>query len=215
MVKFKKQTVFFKKTINKNLFLINFLDSIKYDDQISNNLILDGGLYKNKHFFFHNLNNINKNNFFKKELEYTSFDYRYRINKYVNDNRFLILSFFKYNLKRKFKKNKFLSKLTKLPFMFFLNNFEFSLSNILLRSSFFFNNRDVNFFFKNNFFYLNGLIIKNFDQILNVNDILMLSFSKYYFLYYKYTIHNIYNNNKLSNYIFKKNQKNKIDRVPL
>jgi len=134
---FKKQSIFFKKTINKNLFLLNFLEVFKYEDHsfIDENLI---SFTNNKNLFIHNLNTINVKNSFSKDIEYSSFDYRYKINKYVNDNRKLILSFFKFNLKRQYKKNKFFSKLTKLSFNFFLKNFEFSLSNILLRSSLFF-----------------------------------------------------------------------------
>ena len=211
---FKKQSIFFKKTINKNLFLLNFLEVFKYEDHsfIDENLI---SFTNNKNLFIHNLNTINVKNSFSKDIEYSSFDYRYKINKYVNDNRKLILSFFKFNLKRQYKKNKFFSKLTKLSFNFFLKNFEFSLSNILLRSSLFFNNRDIMFFFNNNYFYLNGSVLKNFNQILSTNDILTLLFNKYYFFYYRYTINNIYSNNKISNYVFKKNQLNKLDILPL
>lgn len=211
---FKKQSIFFKKTINKNLFILNFLEVFKYEDHnfIDENVV---NVFNNKILFTHNLNTINLKNSFNKDIEYASFDYRYKINKYVNDNRKLILSFFKFNLKRQFKKNKFFSKLTKLPFNFFLNNFEFGLSNILLRSSLFFNKRDVMFFFNNNYFFLNGSLLKNFNQILNSNDILTLLFNKYYFFYYKYTISKIYNNNKISNYVFRKNQLNKLDVLPL
>jgi len=213
IVNFKKQSIFFKKTVKKDLFLLNFLDFFKYEDQM---VISNTDYFSNeKNIFFHNLNNINLNSTFSKELDYVSFDYRYKINKYVNDNRNLILSFFKYNLKRKYKKNKFISKLVKLPFNFFLNTFEFSLSNILLRSSFFFNNRDIIFFLNNGYFFLNGSLLKNFNYVLNLNDVFMLSFSKYYFLYYKYTINNIYNNNKISNYVFKKNQNNKFEKLPM
>lgn len=215
MVNFKKQSIFFKKTINKNLFLLNFLDTFKYEDQ----MIVDNSIGKvnsnNKEVFVHNLNYVDLNKTFYKDVDYVSFDYRYKLNKYVNDNRSLCLSFFKYNLKRKFKKNKFFSKLVKLPFNFFLNSFEFSLSNILLRSSFFFNYRDIMFFINNNYFFLNGSLVKNVNQVMNINDIFFLSFNKYYFFHYKYVINNVYNNNKVSNYIFKKNQSNKLDVVPL
>jgi len=71
------------------------------------------------------------------------------------------------------------------------------------------------FFFNNNYFYLNGSVLKNFNQILSTNDILTLLFNKYYFFYYRYTINNIYSNNKISNYVFKKNQLNKLDILPL
>jgi hypothetical protein len=210
---FKKQSIFFKKTINKDFFILNFLEVFKYEDHsfIDNKLLSNN----NKQLFVHNLNNVNLKNSFNKDIDYVSFDYRYKINKYVNDNRKLILSFFKFNLKRQFKKNKFFSKITKLPFNFFLNNFEFNLSNILIRSSFFFNNRDINFFLKNNFFILNGSLLKNFNCVLNLNDVFMLSFNKYYFFYYKNIINGVYNNNKISNYVFKKNQSNKIDVLPL
>ena len=215
IVNFKKQSIFFKKTINKNLFLLNFLESFKYEDQMVVDNSIDNLQYNNKELFFHNLNYVDFNSSFNKDVDYVSFDYRYKINKYVNDNRSLMLSFIKYNLKRRFKKNKFFSKLIKLPFNFFLTNFEFSLSNILLRSSFFFNNRDIMFFINNNYFFLNGSLIKDINHTLNINDIFLLSFNKYYFFYYKYVINNIYNNNKVSNYIFKKNQSNKLDKVPL
>ena len=214
IVDFKKQSIFFKKTINKNLFLLNYLEVFKYEDQIINDVVLND-LQFNKEIFFHNLNSINLNSSFNKDIDYVSFDYRYKLNKYVNDNRSLILSFFKYNLKRKFKKNKFFSKLTKLPFNFFLYNFEFSLSNLLLRSSFFFNFRDITFFLNNNYFFVNGSIIKNFNHVFNINDIFMMSFNRYYFFYYKYTINKIYNNNKISNYIFRKNKIGVSHRVPL
>jgi hypothetical protein len=218
IILFKKQSIFFKKSTNKNLFILNFLDSFKYEDQphftnLENNEYKNN-LYSNKNYFY-NLEFIDFNQNFNKDIEYQSFDYRYKINRYVNDNRSMILSFFKFNLKRKYKKNKFFSKLIKLPFKYFLNNFEFSLSNILLRSSFFFNQRDIIFFLKNNFFFINGGALNNYNYVFNINDIFILSFNKYYFFYYRYTINNIYNNNKISNYIFKKNQNNNISRIPL
>jgi len=215
IVLFKKQTVFFKKTNNKGLFLLNFLDSFKYDDLGLFNEELNIKSLTNNSIYFYNLNLIKFNQNFKKEIDYVNFDYRYKINKYVNSNRNILLSFFKYNLKRQFKKNKFISKLVKLPFNFFLKNFEFNLVNILLRSSFFFNNRDIFFFLNNNFFYVNGFNIKNINYVFNTNDIFMLSFNKYYFFYYKQTINNIYNNNNISNYIFKKNKNNNLNKNPL
>jgi hypothetical protein len=215
IILFKKQSIFFKKTNNKSLFLLNFLDSFKYDesnlvnDELSNDLIINNGVY------FYNLDFIKLNNNLKKEIEYVNFDYRYKINKYINSNRSILLSFFKYNLKRQFKKNKFISKLVKLPFVFFLQNFEFNLSNVLLRSSFFFNQRDVFFFLQNNFFFINGCNLKNINYVFNVNDIFIMSFNKYYFFYYKYIINNVYNNSNISNYIFKKNKNNNLKKNPL
>ena len=211
---FKKQSIFFKKTNNKNLFLLNFLDSFKYDEfnffnDLNTSLLINNGVY------FYNLNLIKFNKNFKKDIDYVNFDYRYKINKYVNSNRHILLSFFKYNLKRQFKKNKFISKLIKLPFNFFLKNFEFNLLNILLRSSFFFNYRDVLFFLKNDFFFLNGFKLTNINYVFHINDVFMLSFNKYYFFYYKHLINNIYNNNNISNYIFKKNKNNNLKKNPL
>jgi hypothetical protein len=215
IVLFKKQSIFFKKTNNKNLFLLNFLDSFKYDEfNISNDLV-SNDLIINDKIYFYNLDLIKFNQNFKKDIDYVNFDYRYKINKYVSNNRFILLSFFKYNLKRQFKKNKFISKLVKLPFNFFLKNFEFSILNILLRSSFFFNHRDVFFFLKNNFFFVNGLNLKNINYTFNVNDVFMMSLNKYYFFYYKYIINNIYNNNNISNYIFKKNKNNNLKKNPV
>jgi hypothetical protein len=212
---FKKQSIFFKKTNNKGLFLLNFLDSFKYDDFNSINEGLNKDLIINNNIYFYNLDFIKLNDDFKKDIEYVNFDYRYKINKYVNSNRNILLSFFKFNLKRQFKKNKFISKLIKLPFNFFLQNFEFSLFNILLRSSFFFNQRDVSFFLKNNFFFVNGQTLKNLNYIFNINDIFMMSLNKYYFFYYKFIINSIYNNNTISNYIFKKNKNNNLKKNPL
>lgn len=215
IVLFKKQSIFFKKTNNKGLFLLNFLDSFKYDEFNQINDVFNEGLVVNNGVYFYNLDFIKLNDSLKKEIDYVNFDYRYKINKYVNSNRSILLSFFKYNLKRQFKKNKFISKLVKLPFNFYLNNFEFSLSNILSRSSFFFNQRDIHFFLKNGFFFVNGLNLKNINYVFNVNDVFTVLFNKYYFFYYKYIINNIYNKNNISNYIFKKNKNNNLKKNPL
>lgn len=215
IVLFKKQTIFFKKSNNKNLFLLNFLDSFKYDEYNHINDVVNQDLIFNKNIFFYNLDFIKLNNKLMLDIDYVSFDYRYKINKYVNNNRDILLSFFKYNLKRQFKKNKFISKLSKLPFNYFLNNFELNLSNILLRSSLFFNTRDVYFFLKNNFFYINGFNLKNFNYVFNINDVFIMSFNKYYFFYYKYIINNINSNNNISNYIFKKNKNYNLKKNPL
>jgi len=197
------------------LFLLNFLDSFKYDEYNSITDELNQNIITNKNIHYYNLDYIKVNEKFKKDIDYVNFDYRYKINKYVNSNRTILLSFFKNNLKRKYKKNKFISKLIKLPFNFFLQNFEFSLYNILLRSSFFFNQRDIFFFLKNNFLFVNGVNIKNVNHIFNTNDILMMSFNKYYFFYYKFVLNNIYNNSNISNYIFKKNKNNNLKKNPL
>jgi hypothetical protein len=73
IILFKKQSIFFKKTNNKSLFLLNFLDSFKYDefnsinDELSNDLIINNGVY------FYNLDFIKLNNNLKKEIEYVNF----------------------------------------------------------------------------------------------------------------------------------------------
>jgi hypothetical protein len=120
-----------------------------------------------------------------------------KIKKPDNGNFFLKKFFFKTLLKsRKFFKNFFFlnkktrqKKITKLIIKnkSFSNktnsSYEYSLLNVLLRSKFFFFIKDVVKVIKNNLVFVNGVVISDFNFIINSGDCIQLMISS---LFYRY-----------------------------
>ncbi len=66
------------------------------------------------------------------------------------------------------------------------NSYEYTIFNVILRSSFCIFLKDVLLLFKNNFVYLNGSIVLQHDGIVSINDFLQIKISKkmYNYIYF-------------------------------
>jgi hypothetical protein len=83
-------------------------------------------------------------------------------------------AYIKYYLKKTFKDTFLLQELT--------------LFNILIRSHLFFGDKDLNFFLKNSFIYINNQVTHNKSQLLRESDKINFVFNKQYFFYYRRTL---------------------------
>lgn len=134
--------------------------------------------------------------------------FKVRLKNTLNNNRKILAFFLKKKIKKNKNFNKFIKNFIKKPLYDFILFFEFSLKNILLRSQFFFNSNDVNFFIKNNLISVNGKIVRNNFFKVNIFDKISVIFDKYYFFYYRNVITNTYINLlKLNNFHHLSNQK--------
>ena len=113
---------------------------------------------------------------------------------------------FNFNLYRKKKifLNKFFKKILKLDILNFINVFEYSVFNVLLNSNFFLNKKDLIFFLKNGFIYINNTVVFNYNLIIKENDVLNICYNKYYFFLYRTYIENVFNSFGNSNFFFRK-----------
>lgn len=165
----------------------------------SNNL--QAQFFENFEFFDY----TNIDNFFD---EPKSFDRKMFKKVFFSDNRKILSYFLKKKIKKNYKFNKLIKNFIKKPFTNFVMFFEFSLKNILLRSNFFFNERDMMFFLRNSYIRVNNRIIKDEFFSLKINDIIQLNFDKFYFFYYRGVIDNINKNlGKLNKYYYLVDQK--------
>lgn len=127
------------------------------------------------------------------------------------ENRKIIRVFLKKkNLKRQNKLNSylvgFLSKKTK----FLLNWFEFRLNIILIKSHFFNNLVDSNFFIKNGFVLVNGSANYDINYNIKINDIIKILNKKYYYNLYKTSLNDsIFSLKKLNWAYYKLKKKNR------
>lgn len=173
--KFKlKLLVFFKKT--SSLFY-------PLDQKDLKKIVLQKFIFTNKKPNFY------KKNFFNPDLRDNLYNTSKRFLKVVFSNR----QVFKNIFFKKFTKQK---KITKMLNYFgkkknyINNNINKYLFLILLRSHFFFFINDVNFFIKNSYVVVNGLVVKNKFFEVKTGDCIQLINSKLYFDYifkvYKY-----------------------------
>jgi hypothetical protein len=175
---------FLKKFSLKGVFLKNF--SIK--------------IVKKKNLFFKKKSF--KNSLISKRLSFVLKRRKslkmFKSKKIDNGNFFLKKFFFKILLKnRKFFKNFFFlndkirqKKITKLIYKnkIYKNNlknisYEYTLLNILLRSRLFFFIKDTLKFIKNNFVFVNGIIVSDFNYFLNSGDCVQLIITNNYYKY--------------------------------
>lgn len=186
---------------NKNYFKKDFIYSTIHD--IKDNEFCN---------FFANSKNLQLKNFDNFEFfDYTNLDNFFEEPKSIDrkifkktffgDNRKILSYFLKKKIKKNYKFNKLIKNFIKKSFDNFIMFFEFSLKNVLLRSNFFFNERDMSFFLKNSYIRVNNKIIKNEFHSLKINDVVQLNFDKFYFFYYRGVIDNINKNlGKLNKY---------------
>jgi len=196
--------------------LLNFFNR---DFLLHNHSIDDLNLfYDYKNVFFNKFKFIN-NNYYKDTIlnkkydfedisELKQFDFKLAKWSFFKSNRFILSFFLNKKIKNKKVFNKFIKNLIKKPMYDFILYFEFFLTNICLRSQFFFNENDVRFFIKNKYILVNNSFISNNIISLKINDVVNLVFDKYYFFYYRNVINDInLTLIKLSNYNYLTDQK--------
>ena len=166
--------------IKTNIKLTNYLNSIielkrkstmlkKYTD--FEYLILNKihNSTKSKKFYFNN----------------KSFDLKKKKNLVFKKNRTVLKSFLNIKFIRQFNLSKKIRNLIKLGNKPFLLNFEYNIINVISFSNFFFNKKDIIWFFKNSLISLNGFVIKNLKYVLKPFDIINISLNNGYYYYYK------------------------------
>lgn len=214
LINFKKNSGFFKRDNKFNSVVLNRLQGLKNNP------------YNNTNFsdlnFIHNniyVNNINKHFVSKytyKRIEKINFD-----NQFSSKNMDIkIKSFFIFKKNREIlnkllinkpirqnKFNKIIKNFLKKTNLDILGNFEFKLVTLLIRSGFFVNFKDALFFIENGYITINNQIIINPNFLVNSNEILKVSFNKYYYLYYRKGLHNVINNiGRYNSYAWKVNK---------
>lgn len=152
---------------------------------------------------------VDKDSFLFTDQKDLKFDFKSNKLKLFKTNRSILSFFIKKKIKNKTKFSKIIKNLIKKPFYDFIMHFEFSLKNILLRSHFFFNENDINFFVKNKYILVNNNIALYPNQSLKVFDKINIIFDKYYYYYYRSVLNNIHKNvTRYSNYVWLSEQSN-------
>ena len=121
---------------------------------------------------------IDKGNFFLKKFFF----------KILLKNRKSLKNFFFLNIRtRQTKINRFIYKHQKNFFGDTKTGLENTTLNILLKGNFFLFTRDALYFFKYNYVYLNGIVIKNHNVTLKKGDCLQLPISNFFYKYIKFS----------------------------
>jgi ribosomal protein S4 len=164
LVYLKKKYGFFKKDSKINhyfLYKVNFLKNTsnnKYD------------------YLTNDLDSKPLNKFF--DFKSSSFSTFYK-NRKIFKNLILLK-----NIKQK-KTTKILSKLIKSNFLKFVNFFEFSLLNILIKSKICYTRSESIFLIKNDFVFINGVSVNNPFVLVKKSDIIQISLSDLFFDFFK------------------------------
>ena len=85
-----------------------------------------------------------------------------------------------------------------------INLFEYKLSNILIKSHFFNNNNDSNFFIKKGFIAVNSKICKDINKVVNFGDIIKLTAKFNYYFFYRKNLNKSLKMSKKINWAFYK-----------
>ena len=185
------------KSFNKNLNSISDIVIFKKKSSL---------LKKNSDYNYSILNkiNFNKNNFnssykkfiFNKSQNITikNLDFSRKVKLIIKNNRSLFKTAFNINYNRIKPFNKFIKFLINLDIKSMFFNLEYNLENIILKSDFFFNKKDVIWFIKNGLISVNGFINKNESYVLKSFDKICIFYSSVYFDYYKKNLGFILNN---------------------
>lgn len=124
----------------------------------------------------------------KRKLQRTKklLDCRYRFKSLLYENR-NILTFFFFGIKKLRQKvfNKYFSNILKYNSFALLFTWQFNIVQILLRSRFCFISRHIDFLFKNNFVFVNGINILNQTHIVAPGDVIQLRISVRFYKYYR------------------------------
>jgi ribosomal protein S4 len=187
-----------KMNFYKNNF--NLEDYSEFNELDDNNVFEDLKLNKNflnKYYIKHISEEETESQFNNKniDIKYKSFSL-FKKNREILNNLLI-----KKNLKQ-YKFNKIIKNFIKKPAYNAIQRYEFKLINMLIRTNFFTNFKDATFFIKNGYVLINGDVVKNVNHLLNLNDVVRISYNKYYFLYYRKGLHNLINNiSKYNSYL--------------
>ena len=115
-----------------------------------------------------------------------SIDCRYKFKSLFYENR-NILTFFFFGVKTLRQKvfNKYFSSILKYDIFSLLFTWQFNITQLLLRSRFCFVSRQVDFLFKNNFIFINGLNVNDQKVIVKPGDVIQLRINNRFYKYYR------------------------------
>jgi len=204
LINLKKKSSIFKKNSDFEFIILNKSNQSRNDVLYNHEDIIlkKSTLRVNRSDAFKNLNI--KNIFNKSEklmLPTKTIDFKKKITVVYKKNRLILRKFLKVKFKRQKTFNKYIKNFIKLPYKSFLYGFEYKLINILTRSNFFFNYKDSEWFLKNGYVSVNGLVVTNKIYVLKPLDVVNVSFSNYYYFYYSFYL------NKCINTLYKFNLK--------
>jgi ribosomal protein S4 len=206
IILFKQRTGFLKKDFKKNSTILYRLYPIKFNfnkqnfnfkDDDSDLITTKFTPFKKelKNLYFNNFLNLKRINIHdKNNFNHKSVDMRHKTYFLFYRNRNILRSFLQNKLKRQYKFSKFIKNLIKQSVFDFFSIFEYKLVNILVKSNFFFNHRDAEFFIKNNYVLVNGSVISNPNYILKSQEVVSIMFDRYYYFFYRKSL-----NESLSN----------------
>lgn len=200
-IKLKKKTFILKKYFDIDYVILNKVFSYKnnFDKNFLDNLnIID------------DYDDINDNSYSK------SIDLKRKLKSFIKTNRNISKSFFNLKYYRNYSISKNIKKLCNLKKNDFLFNLENNIINILLKTDFFFSKKDCIWFLKNGLISLNSLSVTNEKVVLQVNDVINIANSNFYYSFYKFNfdflLNNIYKINlklwSINNNRFKNVEKN-------
>lgn len=114
-----------------------------------------------------------------------NFDLKKKIFFLLKENRSIISNLFFSKFTRQKKITFFLSKFKHFSIKKIVKFFEFSLFNILIQSHLLIFKKDIDFFFKNGFIFVNGIVVFNKFFFLNVGDRVQISISNQYYFFFR------------------------------
>lgn len=210
---FKKKSSIFKKNTDFEYTILNKSNTNKNDfifkNDNFNNKIIKTFYKKSKIKKYSSFKNLNlKKKALPSSFHFKNIDFKKKFNVVLKNNRIILRKFLKVKFKRQFAFNKYIKNLIKNDNLNFLYSFEFNIVNILTRSSFFFNKLDCNWFLKNGYISLNGFVVTNNNIILKPLEIVNVSYSGYYYYFYRKSLNDCLNNlYRINSKIWKINQK--------
>jgi hypothetical protein len=104
---------------------------------------------------------------------------------FINNRKFLKFFLKKKKLNRQNKINKYIINILGKRSKDLINYFEYKISNILIKSHFFNNINDSFFFIKKGYITINGCVCTDVNNIVNVNDVIKLTYKYNYYLFYR------------------------------
>jgi ribosomal protein S4 len=103
---------------------------------------------------------------------------------YLKNKKIFLLNLNK-KVQKRYKYPKYTKNIIKSSILNFLNFFEFSLVNSLVRTSFFFNKSDAIFFVKNGYVNVNGFEVIDENYTLKINDVVNIIYNDDFFIFYR------------------------------
>lgn len=205
IIKLKRLSGLFKKKLNLRITVL------KKRSMIFNN-ILKNKFYKKKF--------KKKNKHFKKRFKF----YNYRVSNIEMKKKRKLVFFENRKMIRIFLKNKSLKKQNKLSSYIInllnlnsknlLNFFEFRLNIILIKSHFFNNIEDSNFFIKNGFISVNNTTTYDTNFLVKTNDIIKFKNKHQYYLFYRNNINkSLFSLKKLNWAFYRFKKKNRFKKI--